>query len=204
MNLAVSLVWLARWARTNTAVVKQTLDLIGHGCDCARADDSVLMALWLVSHMTTLKLQSHCRAHIPLPGPRIVLKFTRPSSILEVRLWGRDYSIFGLSQEHLDKLYNYNSTYRIPTDILYWGEGMSSLLVSFLGSLVNWCLIQYSPILQCFKVCSGTNEQQCNLRLIVLNGICKKGMLFGIFLINLAHPLRWIAANGIIILLLVG
>ena len=58
----VPLVWLARWVRADTAVVKQTLDLIGHGCSCVQANDSNLYSrqwrfefLWLASHMTTLK-----------------------------------------------------------------------------------------------------------------------------------------------------
>ena len=49
------------------------------------------MALRLASHMTTLKLQSHWSAQIPFPGPRIVSKFTRPFSLLEGGVWGRDY-----------------------------------------------------------------------------------------------------------------
>ena len=96
----VSLVWPAWWACTDTAVVKQILDLIGHACGCAQMKDSNLYSrqsrftyLQLASHMTTLKLQSHWSAQIPFPGPRTVSKFTRPLSLLEGGVWGQDHCL---------------------------------------------------------------------------------------------------------------
>ena len=42
--------------------------------------------------MTKVKLQSHWSAQIPFPGPRIMSKFTRPFSLLQGGVRGRDYT----------------------------------------------------------------------------------------------------------------
>ena len=43
--------------------------------------------LWLASHMTALKLQSHWSVQIPFPGPRIVSKFIRLLFPCRTRGW---------------------------------------------------------------------------------------------------------------------
>jgi hypothetical protein len=62
--------------------------------------NSAFAFLRLVSHMTTLRLESHWNAQIPFPGPilRIVSKFTRPLSLLEGGVCARDYHSVRMSE----------------------------------------------------------------------------------------------------------
>ena len=64
------------------AVLKQISDVISQqGCVGANQQFNLYIkqwCLWLVSHVTVLKLQSDWNAQVPFPGPRIVSIFTRP------------------------------------------------------------------------------------------------------------------------------
>ena len=91
----VSLVWPARWAHRHCS---SETNLGSDWSTVWACGLTIYSRQWcfaflrLVSRMTTLKLQSHWSAQIPFPGPRIVSKFTRPFSLLEGGIWGRDYS----------------------------------------------------------------------------------------------------------------
>ena len=87
------MVWPARWARADTAVVKQTLDLIGRR---SWARGPTIQIYTAGNGAAVGESYDYAKAAISLersnsfPGPRIVSKFTRPFSLLEGRIWGRD------------------------------------------------------------------------------------------------------------------
>jgi hypothetical protein len=58
-----------------------------------RACNGTVTFLWYASHVTELKLRSDWDAQIPLRvnWTKLLPKVTRPFSLLEGRVWGRDY-----------------------------------------------------------------------------------------------------------------
>ena len=81
----VSLIWPAQWAWPTCLHYTTNLGSDWSVMLHVRSWDSNSYSrqwrfafLWLVSHMTVSKLQSHWNPQIPFPGPRIVSKFTRP------------------------------------------------------------------------------------------------------------------------------